>query len=163
MIFIPYSERLWQLYLYFVLIGLCAGTWNSTNNVWLIEMWQKNSGPILQLSQFTYGIGTIMGPLIDRSYLLGEREFDHFGGHHITDVGLNVTTIDTHNSTTIDDSLERRRLLKTPFLISGCLHLIGTSLNDHNFSNHISILLTVFRSVSFVDNVCDEEIQICAC
>ena len=119
-IFIPYSERLWQLYVYFVLIGLCAGTWNSTNNVWLIEMWQKDSGPILQLSQFTYGIGTILGPLIDRSYLLGEREFEHLGGHHVTDVGLNITTIDTHNTTTIDDSLERKRLLKTPFLISGC-------------------------------------------
>ena len=138
-IFIPYSERLWQLYLYFVLIGLCAGTWNSTNNVWLIEMWQGNSGPILQLSQFTYGIGTILGPLIDRSYLLGEREFEHLGGHHVTDVGLNITTIDTHNTTTIDDSLERKRLLKTPFLISGCLHMIGI-----NYLTIILILNNIF-------------------
>ncbi|CAG2105485.1 unnamed protein product [Medioppia subpectinata] len=139
-IFIPYSDHLWQLYLYFVLIGMCAGTWNSTNNVWLIEMWQKQSGPIMQLSQFTYGIGTIIGPLIDRSYLLGEKDFNgdpmnaHLGGGGATqvlpDLGLNITAVVNgfNTTTTIDDSLERKRLLKTPFLISGCLHMIGPCL-----------------------------------
>ncbi|XP_054161819.1 sodium-dependent glucose transporter 1-like [Oppia nitens] len=147
-IFIPYSEHLWQLYMYFVLIGMCAGTWNSTNNVWLIEMWQKQSGPIMQLSQFTYGIGTILGPLIDRSYLLGEIHHlngdgggsgGHFGGHGgggggttsiDSDLGFNVTSMNVFNKTgaVYDDSEERKRLLKTPFLISGCLHLIGPCL-----------------------------------
>jgi MFS family permease len=120
---LPFSQNLSHFYSCVFGYGLGSGVWFSAYNVWVIEIWQQNSAPILQLSQFMYGIGTIFGPLIDRPYLTGELIHS-----------LNNGAINTMGNTTEDQSLEamlaednviRRDKLHTPFLIIGALECIG--------------------------------------
>jgi len=122
----PHSPNIWLLYLCFVLIGMSGGVWNNTLNVWVIEIWQKKSSPVLQLSHFMFGIGTIFGPLIDRPYLTGEQDLDLMNQTFILD--LNSTISNNNKTLFIIDESERKSKLKTPFLISGIIQIIGILL-----------------------------------
>jgi MFS family permease len=116
---VPHFKKLWTLYFNFWLYGLGCGAWNNANNVWLIEMWQQNSAPVLQLSQFVFGIGSILGPLIAKPYLTGEP-----------DLTLNRTdslssTKNTFFTTSIVHVIDRRSKLKTPFITASIIQMIG--------------------------------------
>lgn len=89
--------------------GVGGGAWDSAESVWFIEMWQEKSAPILHFAQFAYGVGSILGPLLENSYLTGEPDDN------------NGTTSDTP-PVSVE---ERRRLLMIPFSISGALQIIG--------------------------------------
>ncbi len=90
------------------------------NNVWLIEMWRQKSASIMQFSQFIYGIGTFFGPLLDKPYLTGEQVLDSVE----TNIS-NITELIFDNMTDIYGNIDRRSNLKTPFLISGIIQIIG--------------------------------------
>ena len=89
-----------------------AGAFIFTKNVWLVEIWRHNSGPALQICGFTYGIGNILGPLIDRPFVSGDKY-----NETILSNGTNEDSIDISDST-------RSRLLY-PFIITGAIQLIG--------------------------------------
>ena len=110
-IIIPYSGNIYTLYAYIWIYGLGCGAWNMSNNVWLIEVWKQNSAPFLQLSQFMFGIGTIIGPMVEKSYLTGE---------YVIDDNISISNI-TH----LIDSVDRRTKLKIPFLFCGAIQIIG--------------------------------------
>src|SRR5690349_3923579 len=103
---IPHSS-LYFLYVCGFIIGIGGGSWDSTFNVWIIEIWQQNNGPILQLSQFAYGIGSIIGPLIDKPFIVGDNSQDN-----------------QHP----DPNIKRNALLSTPFAIIGGIQLLGALL-----------------------------------
>jgi hypothetical protein len=73
-----------------------------------------------------YGIEAILAPLIDKPYLTGEQDLDLMNKTFILDLN---STISNNNKTlfTIDES-ERKSKLKTPFLISGIIQIIGILL-----------------------------------
>ncbi|CAG2169785.1 unnamed protein product [Oppiella nova] len=108
---IPDCPNLWILYLFQYAIGLGAGIWDTANNVWLIEMWPQNSSPVLQFSQFMYGLGSVFGPIIVKPYLTGET--NHTLAIQLSDFG-DITS-------TPSAPVDRRALLRTPYLISGIL------------------------------------------
>ena len=108
---IPYCPNLWILYLFQYANGLGAGIWDTANNVWLIEMWPQNSSPVLQFSQFMYGLGSVFGPIIVKPYLTGET--NHTLAIELSDFG-DITS-------TPSAPVDRRALLRTPYLISGIL------------------------------------------
>jgi MFS family permease len=120
---IPHSPNLWTLYLCFVLYGMSAGVWDNANNVWLIEIWQQKTSPVLQLSHFLFGVGSIVGPLIDKPYLTGEQNLELMNQTFILDLN---STINNNNKTLfIIDESERKSKLQIPFLITGIIQLIG--------------------------------------
>jgi len=77
-----------------------------------MEMWQHNSPSVLLFSQGIYGIGTIIGPLVVKPYLSGLSASDRSAP-----VGYNTD----ENELARDVSHK----LKTPFLITGLIVLIG--------------------------------------
>ncbi|CAG2174652.1 unnamed protein product [Oppiella nova] len=95
--------------------SLCA--WNNSNNVWLMEMWQHNSPSVLLFSQAIYGIGTIIGPLVVKPFLSGLSAGDNSGPEAIN------STVDWSEL-----SNEVSHKLKTPFLITGLIEVIGPVL-----------------------------------
>ena len=143
---IPYSNNIWHLYVSTFINGLGLGVWTNGKTVWLIEMWRHRSTPVLQLSAFMYGIGTFVGPLVAKPYLTGENQI------YVSalEAAINQTTpyqpillnnsyaeLNTNKTVFIDQNpdevlIDRRGKLKTPFLISGSLHLIGTCLLAQN-------------------------------
>ena len=83
-------------------------------------MWQQHSPSFLQFSQFIYGVGTILGPLIVGPYLSGEVDFKE----KVTT--SNGTVINVLNDTEIiAHQVLRREKLKFPYLIGGLLQCIG--------------------------------------
>jgi MFS family permease len=117
---VPYSYKLWTLYLNFWWFGFGSGAWNIALNVWIIEMWKQNSAPFLQLPQFMYGIGIILGPLLDKPYLIGEQVLDSVK----TNIS-NSTELPFNNMTDIFTANDRRSNLKKPFFICGIIQIIG--------------------------------------
>ena len=111
---VPFCATLWQFYICALFYGLGVGAWATANNVWLIEIWQEKSGQILFLSQLMYGIGSIIGPLIDRPYLTGETD---------NNFNKDLTFIEFVNKTNSIDNNEREDRLKIPFIISGSMQI----------------------------------------
>lgn len=99
---VPFTRNIWQLFVCAFLFGVGAGAWITSYNVWLIEMWKGKAGQVLFLSQLMYGVGSVVGPLIDRPYLTGEPE----------------------NNSTIISVEDRRDKLTVPYLISGGVQVI---------------------------------------
>ncbi|XP_054161314.1 uncharacterized protein LOC128959395 [Oppia nitens] len=154
-IFQPWSTSLWHLYGCIFIYGVSVGAWNGSNNVILIEMWQNRSPSILQFSQFIYGMGTVLGPLLDRNFVLGEQicpgvyPEDCLSHFNSTDA-LNMTTDDVimfrnhwHKFRTVDTenagihenlctpeclAYDRRPRLKMPLLIGGLLQMLGPAM-----------------------------------
>ena len=118
---LPFSRDLSQFYSCVFGYGLGSGVWFSAYNVWIIEIWNQNSAPVLQLSQFMYGIGTIFGPLIDKPFLTGEL----IHSLNKTLDNMNGTEIKSIEELLLLDNNERRRKLPNPFLLIGCLEAIG--------------------------------------
>jgi hypothetical protein len=73
-----------------------------------------------------YGIGAILAPLIDKPYLTGEQDLDLMNKTFILD--LNSTISNNNKTLFIIDESERKSKLKTPFLISGIIQIIGILL-----------------------------------
>ena len=118
-VFFPFSPSL----IIFLALGFVSsfgnGTLDVAQNTWLIEMWQEHSNSILQLAQFTYGLGMIVAPIIERSYLTGDpittnvTHYDTFTLlHHDKN---NISGYDGHIVTAHD----RRMLLSKPFAVIG--------------------------------------------
>ncbi|XP_054162215.1 sodium-dependent glucose transporter 1B-like [Oppia nitens] len=102
---IPFTRQVWQLFICAFFFGIGSGAWITAYNVWLIEMWQDNSGKILFLSQVMYGIGSVLGPLIDSSYVTGDQ--------NRTDTTLAIISEE-----------DRRQKLAIPYMISGGIQII---------------------------------------
>ena len=145
---IPYSEELWQLYLCSFITGLGYGVYFNSNNVWILELFSDKAGPILQLSGFIYGIGTILGPLLYQPYVTGEiqtqHDFNQFSAFSIdenliifddnqTEMANNQTyylTLNSNESSIADNGMDdglRRSKLKIPFMVCGIIAIIGKS------------------------------------
>ena len=120
----PHSTKLWHLYLCIFIYGVGIGAWNGANNVILIEMWRTSSPSLLQFSQFIYGIGTIVGPLITEKYVIGEMICP---GVYATDCSISDNKTLTSNPRCDDQCLryDRRPSLAIPFFIAGLLQMIG--------------------------------------
>ncbi|XP_037036460.1 sodium-dependent glucose transporter 1-like [Bradysia coprophila] len=50
-------------------VGTSLGFYDSTQLVWIIEIWQEASGPFIQTQHFCYAVGTIISPLVVAPFL----------------------------------------------------------------------------------------------
>ena len=88
-----------------VLNGIGSGAWDSATSIWLVDMWPIGNSPILQGSQFMYGVGSIVAPILVSNFVYGEA------------------AVDANNRTiTAQDRIDA---LTTPFAIVGMIQLIG--------------------------------------
>ena len=89
---------------------------------------------MLQFSQFIYGVGTILGPMLDQQFVLGEQvcpgilEEDLVEKHcyrNSTDQA-NIILNNATNLTCYDClHYDRRPQLKIPLMIGGCMQMLG--------------------------------------
>nr|XP_027205948.1 uncharacterized protein LOC113799506 isoform X2 [Dermatophagoides pteronyssinus] len=54
-----------------LIIGIGSGSWESSNTVWLIEMWPEHQASVMQIQQFMYGIGSIISPSLLAPFVHG--------------------------------------------------------------------------------------------
>ncbi|XP_054166590.1 uncharacterized protein LOC128964056 [Oppia nitens] len=115
-ILMPMSHELWQIYIFAMFNNIGIGAFESGTTTWLIEMWQQNSSPVLQLSKAFCGLGTIFGPMLDTPYILGKITPDNqkLGNYTSRD-----DAIDAYN-----EGLDRRPQLEIPYLVGGLIESI---------------------------------------
>lgn len=68
----PHCNSLTALFSLAGLNGFSIGSFDTAINVWLLEIWQEESGPYMQALHFTYGLGSFVAPLICEPFLSGE-------------------------------------------------------------------------------------------
>lgn len=98
----PFTPSLTLLLFFGVAFSFGNGTLDAAQNTWFIEMWQQHSNSILQLAQFMFGLGEIIGPFIEGPYLSGET------------IPCNSTGV---------TGQERKKSLTTPFTLIGAIQL----------------------------------------
>ena len=106
---IPLLPNLWTLYVCAFIFGLGSSIQVCGYTVWTIEMWQKKAGPLLQVNDFGFGLGSILCTVILKPYLVGE-----LGDPSIDD----KQTLSFRNETQIID-IDRRERLALPCLLIG--------------------------------------------
>ncbi|CAG2115589.1 unnamed protein product, partial [Medioppia subpectinata] len=119
----PLCTELWQFYLCAMLVNAGVSSFDMGTTVWVIEMWQKNSAPVLQLAKAVGGAGMVVAPLLAGPFIQGRV------------VPSNATLAEffnrTHSKAKGDDlideynySLDRRSDLLIPFIAGGAVNLI---------------------------------------
>ena len=98
MAFVPYYGSVYLLFAAVTFNGIGGGSWDSSNNIWLVEMWPNKHASVMQSSQFMYGLGTIISPTLISPYVSG-------------------------NSTQETPAM-RIKSLRTPFAIVGAIQII---------------------------------------
>ena len=127
--FFPFSPSL----IIFLALGFVFsfgnGTLDVAQNTWIIEMWQEHSNSILQLAQFMYGLGMIVAPIIEQSYLTGDPTTTnvthndtltlfHQHKNNISDNDKNNINISGYDEHTVTGN-HRKMLLSKPFAVIG--------------------------------------------
>ena len=72
----PTNPNLVLFYFFGLVSGIGAGCLDIVQTAWLIEMWSHKSGSILQLSEFCYGLGIIIGPQLVGPFLFDNNICD---------------------------------------------------------------------------------------
>lgn len=119
--YIPYSPDLTVLFALTLLMGLGSAIVNIVANVWLTELWQFDCAPILQIPGFTFGIGTVLSPVLLKPYLLDEPKNSTSNYTAIGSSPMPSTTFVSYDPHLEND---RRELLKTPFLEMAFIQMI---------------------------------------
>lgn len=104
---IPFCGVLAVLFVVMTLNGCGAGAFDSSNSISLVEMWPNSNSAMLQASQFMFGLGTIIGPMLVSPFVYGEA------GNDTSSKAFNIT------------AEERQHSLMIPFAISGVLQIVG--------------------------------------
>lgn len=65
----PWSPNLGALVAAMAIGGLAMGALDTGSNVWLLNIWGKESAPFLQALHFAFGVGGFMAPLIAAPFL----------------------------------------------------------------------------------------------
>lgn len=85
-------------------LAFFSGCYDSSQMVWIIEIWQQKAGPFIQAQHFCFAIGAIIGPAIVAPFL---SKADHSNVH-----------------TTESPSTEESKI-HIPFLIIGALNTVA--------------------------------------
>ena len=107
---LPLLPNLWLLYVCAFIFGFGSSIQVCGYTVWLIEMWKEKSGPILQVSDFGFGIGSILCTVILKPYLVGEINAE-----------THINQISNTTVTQIPDIDRRERLMLPTLLIGVCI------------------------------------------
>lgn len=73
-LYIPFSKSFITLMIDMFINGIVSGIMITGANVHIMDLWGKESGPFMQIGQFTFGLGALTGPLIAGNFLRDIRE-----------------------------------------------------------------------------------------
>lgn len=112
--FVPHSPNIGTLYACSLGIGLGSGVLNSIINVWLTELWREKAPTALQIPGLTFGIGTILSPLIMKPFLMKRNLFPN---NATLTANCTNNENDCHWEYNRQFEEERRSNLTAPFVI----------------------------------------------
>lgn len=95
-----------------------CGVWDSATSLWIVELWPVKNSAVLQINQFAFGFGTIVGPLLAAPFLYGTAT--EFSVEDFTGSGNKSSTV------IVPLTMEsRRNSVAVPFVIAGLIQALG--------------------------------------
>lgn len=104
----PYSPTKTMFFVFGGLLGFSSGIYDSSQMVWMIEIWQSKAGPLIQAQHFCYAIGAIIPSVIIAPFL---DKYDHLHANNAT----TTTIVNSAVSSTIH----------IPFLIIAAFNMLA--------------------------------------
>ena len=96
---IPHLRSLWSYILvYGGFLGLATAGIDVSSTAWLLEMWQEESGPLMQGLHFSFAIGSTLSPLLAEPFLSPKNDTSSNSTSHET------TTISPEGTVFIQES-----------------------------------------------------------
>jgi len=122
-----------SLLLFFVtaaIVGFGGAGYDTAQIVWIIEMWETKAAAYIQTQHFCFALGTLVSPLLMKSFLPMDTLETNDGGITLQSdilttaegIGTNNTTL-LYQSETLDS--DQSSQLYVPFLIGGIFTIIG--------------------------------------
>ncbi|CAG2109152.1 unnamed protein product [Medioppia subpectinata] len=108
----PLCPNVTLLILCMFLGSIGSGCFDSSNAVWVIEMWDSKSPSVLMLGQMMYGLGSILAPVLARPFVSTDTE------------PTDGTTLASVTTEAPIDYTYRRQQLVIPYMIAGGTTLI---------------------------------------
>lgn len=71
---VAFLRQLWLLLFIFVLNGFCLGFFEAGSNVYILQLWGKETAPFMQAIHFMFGSGALIAPLIAEPFLIIRNE-----------------------------------------------------------------------------------------
>lgn len=135
----PHVSSLTTLFMLAGINGFSIGSFDTAINVWILEIWQEDSGPFMQALHFTYGIGSFVAPLICEPFLSTESVH---GGHGppVKAVAAAADTATTYLPSTAITSTPSS-VAPTSFL--GLLNETGAELGSANGIDPVDFLIYI--------------------
>ncbi|OQR72094.1 sodium-dependent glucose transporter 1C-like [Tropilaelaps mercedesae] len=85
----PLIPELWMVHVGMFVTGVSSGVFECGANVWLVHLWGKSIGPILQIYNLMFGLGALVAPPLTAPFL-----------------GHNITEHTTHNATIFTSTID---------------------------------------------------------
>ena len=128
----PHSPNLAFLFAMAALKGLTSGIFNTSQVVWIMDLWQKGSGPYLQGLQFCISIGSFIAPLMNKPFLntCPAKKIQENSTSLFTTESAMITLISETNRTDNIPGLDctQETTIYIPYAIEGILALCGAVL-----------------------------------
>ncbi|CAG2116561.1 unnamed protein product [Medioppia subpectinata] len=109
----PLCPNVYLAILCMFLSSIGNGCFDSSNAVWLIEMWDTKSPSLLMLGAMMYGLGSILAPALARPFVSTDAE------------PTDGTTLASVTTEAPIDYTYRRQQLVIPYMIAGGTTLVG--------------------------------------
>lgn len=135
-ILMPHCSSLFQLFSLGAISGFSIGSFDAAINVWILEMWGKESGPYMQALHFSYGLGSFIAPLICEPFLSKKALI----GHHIRLSDLesvqynrsesmvtNNSSLNLTNYTTDEEIRSKPQMIYIPYAFTGIFSIAGAA------------------------------------
>lgn len=105
-----------------LIYGLTVGIFDTGANIWIINLWGKKNGPMLQIYHFAFGLGGLLSPIVAEPFL----SVHHEGGHsyQLGNVELFPALETTLNSTGAASAIHKASRIDVPYGIIGIVHFM---------------------------------------
>ncbi|CAG2121866.1 unnamed protein product, partial [Medioppia subpectinata] len=107
-----------------VFFGLGEGGFDTACHAWILEMWENDNGPYMQALHFTFGLGTLLAPLISFQFLGENRNLGLNSGSRFGTTGLPSNIFNNSDINTSPGT--NNSLIYIPYCITGALLSISS-------------------------------------
>lgn len=142
-IFIPLYGNVYWLLVSILFYGIGSGAWDSSTAPWLVEMWPRYKGTVLQLANGMYGLGTVVSPLLISPFAFGNVTATANSTAADFDFSFGNYTFNNYTDPVIDlnpSIAKRKASLMIPFSMATGLQAIGMWIVSNNLHKLTSLL-----------------------
>ncbi|XP_003748084.1 sodium-dependent glucose transporter 1A [Galendromus occidentalis] len=125
---IPICPTLPMAYAATFVYGLTVGIFDTGANIWIINLWGKKNGPMLQIYHFAFGIGGLLSPIVAEPFLsLHHKSTGDAISHSHSVRSIDVfdeTSIPFYNGTRPIATILRPSRIDIPYGIIASVHFL---------------------------------------